>query len=182
MSSPYIGEIRAVGFNFAPPGWLTCNGQLLSINQYPALYTLIGTSYGGNGQTTFAIPDLRSRVMPHAQAGAPGLSSYILGQTGGAETVTLTSNQLPAHTHNYSLGMAATTAGSLSDDPAGKRPAATSNNTYASSAQSGKNLAASAVTGSLANAGGGQAHSNIQPVLALNYIICADQGAYPPQP
>lgn len=179
MATPYIGEIRAVGFNYPPVDWLSCDGQSYPISQYSALYNLIGTIYGGDGVTTFKVPDLRGRVMPHAQS-SPVLSSYTLGQTGGQETVTLNSNQLPAHGHGYAVGLATTTAGPLSDDPAGKRPGTTSANTYASAPQSGKNLAASAMTGTMTATGGGQAHSNVQPVLALNFIICAE-GIYPPQ-
>ena len=98
MASPFIGQITLFAGNFAPRGWAFCNGQLLSIAQNTALFSILGTTYGGNGQTTFALPDLRGRVPVHAGQG-PGLSNYDLGQQGGAESVTLTTAQMPAHTH-----------------------------------------------------------------------------------
>src|SRR5919109_3928213 len=98
MSDPYVAEIRIFPFNFAPRGWAFCNGQLLPISQNTALFSLLGTTYGGNGQTTFALPDLRGRV-PISSSQGPGLSNYDLGEIGGFESVTLTTNQLPAHTH-----------------------------------------------------------------------------------
>src|SRR5215213_5449370 len=98
MSEPFVGEIRIVGFNFAPRGWAMCNGQILPIAQNTALFSLLGTTYGGNGQTTFALPDLRSRVPIHFGQG-PGLSNYDLGQVSGTESDTLIVNNLPAHTH-----------------------------------------------------------------------------------
>jgi len=184
MSTPYLGEIRAVGFTFAPVGWATCNGQLLDIPSNDALFYLLGTTYGGDGVNTFALPDLRSRVAVGAQAGTagPGLSSYPLGSVGGTENVTLNSNQLPVHGHPYALPLAGTTAGTLSTDPTNRLPGGTgANNTYAAAA-SGKNMAANAVANAVvAAAGSSQAHSNIQPVLALNYIICTE-GIFPPQP
>lgn len=174
----YIGEIRTVGFNFTPVNWVACNGQSLPISQYQALFQLIGTTYGGDGVNTFNVPDLRGRVMPHTRGGA-GLTNYIAGQTGGQETVTLNTTQIPVHQHPYSVGLAASTSGTLSDDPAGRRPGVTKNNTYAGSSQIGKNLATNALSTTVAAAGGNQPHSNIQPVLSLNFIMCAE-GIYPP--
>ncbi len=101
---PYIGQIQAFGFNFAPVGWAQCNGQLLPIAQYQALFSLLGTTYGGDGQTTFALPDLRGRSIVHYGSG-PGLSPVQLGQNGGHETVTLTINQLPSHNHAVSVAV-----------------------------------------------------------------------------
>jgi len=98
MSEPFVGEIRMFGFNFAPQGWALCNGQLLPISQNTALFSLLGTTYGGDGRTTFALPDMRSRV-PVCQGQGPGLSPYAEGQAGGAETVTLAATQMPGHTH-----------------------------------------------------------------------------------
>src|SRR5687767_9318635 len=95
---PFLGQIQAFGFNFAPRGWAQCQGQLLAINTNTALFSLLGTTYGGNGQTTFALPDFRGRTMV-GQGQGPGLSAYTIGQVGGTESVTLTSNNLPAHTH-----------------------------------------------------------------------------------
>src|SRR5215213_5859350 len=98
MADPYIGEIRMFAGNFAPRGWALCNGQLLSISQNTALFSLLGTMYGGNGQTTFALPDLRGRVPLHFGQG-PGLSNYVEGEVGGTETVTLTTGEMPSHNH-----------------------------------------------------------------------------------
>src|SRR5205809_813731 len=98
MQDPWLGEIALVAFNFAPQGWAFCNGQILSINQNTALFSLLGTQYGGDGQTTFALPDLRSRV-PLCFGQGPGLSNYSIGITGGTEGVTLNSQQMPAHSH-----------------------------------------------------------------------------------
>jgi microcystin-dependent protein len=98
MSNPYVGEIRMFGGNFAPIGWAFCNGQLLPISEFETLFNLIGTTYGGDGQSTFAVPDLRGRAMIHQGTG-PGLSTYVIGQAAGVEQVTLTTNQIPAHTH-----------------------------------------------------------------------------------
>lgn len=180
MSTPYLGEIRVVGFNYPPAGWATCNGQLLSISQNNALYALLGTTYGGDGVNTFGVPNLSGRVAVGAQNGAPGpgLSSYPLGTIGGVENVTLNATQLPIHGHPYSVPLAGSTAGTISNNPAGNLPGAASGS-YAGAAGGG-NLAANAVTGTVGVAGDNQPHSNIQPVLALNFII-ATEGIYPPQ-
>src|SRR5437016_6623328 len=98
MSSPYVGQLLLVPYNFAPVGWALCNGQLLAIAENDTLFTLIGTTYGGDGVTTFALPDLQSRVPIH-QGQGPGSSNYVIGQNGGSETITLTSNQMPVHSH-----------------------------------------------------------------------------------
>jgi microcystin-dependent protein len=176
MSTPYVGEIRAVGFNFAPVDWAACNGQLLPISEYEVLYTLLGTTYGGDGQNTFALPRLNSRVVVGTGQG-PGLSPYPLGTTGGVESVTLTTTQMPAHGHPYSVPLAASTTGTVGNNPAGKLPG-TADGTYTGAAD-GTSLAANAVTATVGVAGGSQPHPNIQPVLALNYIICTN-GIYPP--
>jgi microcystin-dependent protein len=183
MSTPYLGEIRAVGFTFAPVGWATCNGQLLAISEYDALYALLGTTYGGDGQNTFGVPNLQSRVSPGAQGGqaGPGLSQYPLGATGGVENVTLLTTQMPQHTHNYSTPIGATTAGTATNTPAANLPGPSSTALYSDTATAGRNLATNAVTGQVQVAGGSQPHSNVQPVLALNYIICT-QGIFPSQP
>lgn len=164
---PFIGEIQLVAFNFTPKGFLPCDGSLLPINQYQALYSLLGTIYGGDGRTTFALPDLRGRVPIHYGPG-PGLSNYNIGQTGGSETVTLTTNQIPQHNHSIPVNSGVGTT----DTPTGmyiaknsegvKQFAATSDNT-------------AKPTGT---AGAGQPHNNIQPYCAINYIICVN-GIYP---
>lgn len=174
---PLLGTIIIFAGNFAPVGYAFCDGSLLSIQQNAALYSLLGTTYGGNGTTNFALPDLRSRVPVGAGQGQ-GLSNYSPGQTGGAENVTLSANQIPSHTHaaacNTSPGTQASPAGAVwAEGPGGK--GTTSPNQYA--ADSNGTMAASAI----GSAGGGQAHTNIQPVLALNYII-ATQGVFPSRP
>jgi microcystin-dependent protein len=110
MSEPFVGEIRMFGFGFAPQGWALCDGQLLPINQNTALFSLLGTTYGGDGRTTFALPDLRSRV-PVGQGQGPGLSSYAEGQASGAETVTLAASQMPGHTHQVKASSSAAGSG-----------------------------------------------------------------------
>ena len=163
MATPYIGEIRCCGFNFAPAGWAACNGQLTAISQNAALFNLIGTTYGGDGQNTFALPNLQSRVPIHQ--GSFAGSNYVLGQIGGVETVTLTTPELPAHTHAITATSNAATL---------KRPVT---NTFYAASSSGNNfyesgttlpaLASNTVTG----AGSGQPHSNLQPYLTLNWCI-----------
>jgi microcystin-dependent protein len=164
VAEPFIGQIILVGFNFPPRGYALCNGQLLSIAQNTALFSLLGTMYGGNGQTTFALPDLRGRVPNHAGQG-PGLSSYTQGQVGGVETVALTSAQLAPHTHSQP----ATAGDETTNRPNGAVPAR--GGVYANTPD-GSNLAAST------SAGGGQPHTNVQPYLTLNYCI-ALEGIYP---
>lgn len=182
MSTPYIGQIIAVGFNFTPVGYLPCDGSLVSIADYDVLFMLLGTTYGGDGVNTFGLPRLNSRVTVGSQnsAAGPSLSAYPLGQTGGVESATLLATQLPTHTHPFSGTIAAATGGTKTNDPAGKFPGTASEAMYAGTAATAT-LAADALTGTAAPAGGNQPHSNIQPVLALNYII-ASEGIFPPQP
>lgn len=137
MPDPFIGEIRMFGFGFAPQGWALCNGQLLPIAQNAALFSLLGTTYGGDGQTTFALPDLRSRV-PVGQGQGPGLSNYGQGQAGGAETVTLAAAQMPGHTHPVE----ASTSPADSGQPAGRTLARSAGHTY--TARSGTSTAMNA--------------------------------------
>jgi microcystin-dependent protein len=171
MAEPYIGEIKIVAFNYAPKGWATCSGQTLSIQQNTALFSLLGTTYGGNGVQTFALPNLQSRVPVHFGQG-PGLSDYTLGQTGGAETVTLTSTQMPTHTHLLN----GTTGTANKRPPAGHTFAADTAsiaNFYAAPANQ-LALAAPSVT----TAGGSQPHANLQPYLAVLFCI-ALVGVFP---
>lgn len=168
MSEPFIGEIRMVGFNFAPRGWALCNGQLLSIAQNTALFSLLGTTYGGNGQTTFALPDLRGRVPLHFGQ-APGLSPYQIGQAGGSETVTLLLPQIPAHNH----GLLASNSEADNATPDGRLLAQAREVTYTSgTANTQMNPQAIAPTG------GSQPHPNLQPYLTINFVI-AVQGIFP---
>ncbi|MDM7855481.1 phage tail protein [Cellulomonas alba] len=162
MSEQYLGEIRLMAFNFPPKGWAFCNGAILSIQQNQALFSLLGTTYGGNGQTTFALPDLRGRVPVHASG------QFTLGQVGGTEQVTLTQNELPPHTHAaQAVPAQATTA-----DPTNAVWAATAAPHYAAGAQSV--MAASAV----APVGGTQPHPNMPPYLTVSFAISL-QGIYP---
>jgi microcystin-dependent protein len=171
MSNPYIGEIRLCGFSFAPVGWAFCNGQLLSISQYQALFALIGTTYGGDGVSTFGLPNLQSRVPIHQGTGA-GLSTYLIGQTGGSEGVTLNTQQMAQHNHLANVSTAFGTTGSpangiLGTTNSGSAPSPTAGNLDFISSASNATLANNA----LGPAGGSQAHTNIQPGLVVNFVI-----------
>ncbi len=156
MAQPYVGEIRMFAGNFAPAGWMFCEGQLLPISENETLFQLIGTTYGGDGESTFALPDMRGRIPIHQGNG------FILAETGGAEEITLTVNQIPAHTHTL-LG---------SKDPANARSATgqilgrTAAEAYASEVTA-QQLSPAAITPT----GGSQPHTNFQPYLCVNYII-----------
>lgn len=168
MAEPFVGEIRMFGGNFAPRGWAYCDGQLLSISQNDALFSLLGTVYGGDGRTTFGLPDMRGRVPIHQGSGA-GLSPRRLGATGGAESVILTANQVADHTHTISA-----TTNSASDTlPTNKTLATAGANIYGSGTQS--TLADSAVGNS---PGSSQSHTNLMPTMCVNFII-ALFGIYP---
>jgi microcystin-dependent protein len=160
MSSPYIGEIRLFGGNFAPQNWAFCDGQLIAISQNDALFTLIGTTYGGDGQSTFALPDLRGRVPNHMGTSNTG-STYFIGQSGGVETVTLTTAQIPAHAHTVE---ASPNAGSQAG-PGGALLAG-GVSMYSPSAPN-VSVAPAAVHAT----GGSQPHSNFQPYLCVAFII-----------
>lgn len=167
---PFIGQIQLFGFGWAPVGWAVCAGQLLSISQNTALFSLLGTTYGGDGRTTFGLPDLRGRV-PLGFGQGPGLSDYELGQAAGEEAVTLTTGQLPAHNH----GMQGSGSAS-SKSPANLVPAFTSaGSSYG--AGDGTQMAGNFS----ANQGGSQAHDNMQPYLTACYCI-AVEGIYPSRP
>jgi len=185
-----VGQIILVGFNFAPNGWAMCNGQLMAIAEFDTLFNLIGTTYGGDGETTFGLPDLRGRV-PIAQGQGPGLSSYVIGQEGGVETVTVTVAQTPQHTHTIDpatltatarckngLGNQQTPVGNV---PAGEAADATL--PYSNAAPNG-NMASGAVvmsgTVTAATTGGSLPHDNLQPYLAMNYCISLF-GVFPTQ-
>lgn len=175
MGTPFIGEIRPVGFNFPPVGWLLCNGQLLSISEYETLYVLLGTTYGGDGQNTFGLPNLQSRLPLHVGNDGSG-NAYVLGQNSGQETVTLNVNQLGAHTHAFQ----GSTSGATAAIPAtGSYLASNSNQpVYTTDTASLTPLANNAIA-----PGGGNnlPHDNLMPYLCVNFII-AVQGIYPPQP
>jgi len=175
---PFVGEIRAIGFNYAPNNWAFCQGQLMPINRYTALFSLLGTTYGGDGRTTFALPDLRGRLIVHPGQGG-GLSRYTLGQVSGTENTTLLVTQLPAHTHGLGsdLAVGATTAVGSVASPAGSVPAL-NGSVQRYSSTSDTLMATTSVTGTAAATGGSTPHSNIMPYLSLNYII-ALAGIFP---
>lgn len=175
MSNPFVGEIRLFGFGRVPTGWQACNGSLLSIAEYEILYTLLGTTYGGDGQNTFAVPDLRGRVPLH-QGQGPGLSNYVIGQISGTETVTLANTQVPAHSHPVS----ATSAAAASLSPG---------NTFLPGAVSGDVFYATDLTGATAAGmsaqstsatGGSLPHENTMSTLTVQYCI-AWSGIFPQQ-
>lgn len=169
MSEPFIAEIRIFAGNFAPRGWAFCNGQLLPVAQNTALFSLIGTTYGGDGRTTTALPNLQGRAPMHPGQG-PGLTARRLGESGGSDGITLSEAQMPSHTHTAAVhGQPGDQA-----DPAGRSLAASGDGSVYASAQNLISMGASAVTA----AGGGQPHNNMQPFLALNFII-ALVGLYP---
>jgi microcystin-dependent protein len=174
MSEPYIAEIRIVAFNFAPRGWAFCDGQLLPISQNTALFSLIGTTYGGDGRTTTALPDLQDRAPVHPGRG-PGLTSRKLGQKVGSSTVTLTEAQVPSHTHTpWQNGIDPPTT----QDPSGNWPSRHFDSTLEFVYKQNPTLDATFNSAQVATTGGGQAHDNMQPYLGLNYVI-ALVGTYP---
>ena len=165
MAEPFLAEIRIVSFNFAPKGWATCNGQFLPINQNQALFSLLGTTYGGNGQTTFALPDLRARVPMHFG------NKHTLGEKAGEQTHTLSISEMPMHLHMLN---ATSVEGTTAIPGNGV--------TLAGSKNYEQYRAATNLTtmqpGSVTNVGGSQAHDNMQPYLVLNFVI-ALQGIFP---
>ncbi len=167
--TPYLGEIRYVGFSFAPQGWALCNGQLLSIAQNTALFTLLGTTYGGDGKTTFALPDMRGRV-PVATGQGVNLTDRVIGSTGGQESVTLTGPQMPKHRH----ALKAVSGAGNSKAPSGNALANSSTVAIYSNQAPDVTLQAASMT----SQGSGQPHENMQPFLAVTCII-ALQGIYP---
>jgi microcystin-dependent protein len=156
MSQPFVGEIRMFAGNFAPVGWAFCDGALMPISENDVLFELIGTTYGGDGQSTFAMPDLRGRVPVHAGNG------YVVGETGGVESVTLTINQIPSHGHQQ---VASTDVATLSS------PANTLTGQAASKPYRVPGAIVAMTAGLLAATGGSQSHDNMQPYVAINYII-----------
>jgi len=165
VSTPYLGQLALVSFNFAPRGWALCNGQILSIAQNTALFALLGTTYGGDGQTTFALPNLQGRVPVHQG------SDFVMGAEGGAETVTLTLAEIPGHAHLFgSVNQASTTAPS-GDAFASKPRGGVARFT-------GPGAAFQISDGPLSSTGGNQPHNNMQPYLTLSWVI-ALQGIFP---
>lgn len=165
MSQPYVGEIRMFAGNFAPAGWMFCEGQLLPISEYETLFNLIGTTYGGDGQSTFELPDLRGRLPLHQGNG------FTLGQTAGSETVTLTTAQIPVHTHPA----LATTNGNTASQPSGNL-LAQGPDIYEPNTAGNATMAAN----SISSVGGSQPHDNVQPYLCISFIISLF-GVFPSQ-
>ena len=177
---PFIGQIVETSFNFAPQGWALCNGQLLAISEYDALFSLLGTTYGGNGQTTFALPDLRGRMALHPGQG-PGLPRYVQGEVSGSPTTTLTVSNLPPHNHTIQASSAAGTQSNPANafpananvipergaDPIGVKAHASNSNTAMN-------------PGMVGVAGGGQPFNNMPPYLAVYHVISLE-GIYPPR-
>jgi microcystin-dependent protein len=174
VSSPYVGEIRMFGGNFAPQGWMFCEGQLLPITENETLFNLIGTTYGGDGQTTFALPDLRGRVPVHMGQGS-GLTSRTIGESAGEERVTLTANQVPAHTHalQASSGAATTT------NPSGAVWASGTGAQFSDQALDAPPMQQSP-TPAIQPTGGNQPHDNMLPYLCVSFIISLF-GVFPSQ-
>lgn len=172
MAEPFVGEIRMFAGNFAPSGWAFCDGQLLAISQNDALFSLLGTIYGGDGRTTFGLPDMRGRIPIHAGTG-PGLTARALGAKGGVEAVTVTVDQLPSHDHTP---VQASGSAASERDPAGNVFAETDRDQYFEAPDAGDivNLSASAILTS----GGDQDHANLMPFQCIHFII-ALFGIYP---
>lgn len=176
MSEPFIAEIRAFGFNFPPRGWATCDGQLMPISQNSALFALVGTLYGGNGTSNFALPDLKGRVPMHPNQG-PGLSPRTLGENGGAEQVTLVVNEMPAHAHALMV------SNEIGEDrkPSGELLARSTGGPLYGPVPAQPASLVSMAPSMVQPAGGGQPHNNMMPFQVLNFCI-ALQGIFPPRP
>jgi microcystin-dependent protein len=173
VSSPFVAEVRVFGFNFAPTGWAQCNGQLLPLSQNTALFSLLGTMYGGDGKSTFALPNIQANCVLGPGQGS-GLSLYDVGQTGGTEAVTLLDSEMPAHNHN---AMVSITPGTLKAPGAANALARSVNgNMYKTGAPNGQNMNFQNLT----IAGASLPHNNVMPSLVLNYCI-AMQGVFPPR-
>lgn len=180
---PFIGQIQAFAFNYAPQGWAKCDGTLLSIAQYQALFSLIGTTYGGDGRTTFALPDLRGRVALHQGAG-PGLSNRPIGQHSGSETTTLNVTNMPSHNHmatgTVKAYFAPPTGGGTSNNPNGSNfSGASGTNIYTTQAPNGT-MSAENVEVVVGNNGGNLPFNNMEPFLVVNWCIALD-GIFPPR-
>ena len=170
MSDPFLGEIKIFGFNYAPRNWAMCNGQLLPINQNQALFSLLGTTYGGNGQQTFALPDLRSRTPMHEGNG------HVLGERAGSEAVTITQSQMPQHVHLLTGNNAQSVNNGLQDDPITRYWANAGKTIFNTGANPNDVMSPNTV----ANVGGSQPHENRSPFLTLNFCI-ALIGIFPSQ-
>jgi microcystin-dependent protein len=173
MSDQFVGEIRIVGFNFAPRGWAFCNGTIMAIRQNTALFSLLGTNYGGDGRVTFALPNLQGAATIGAGQG-PGLTERVVGEAGGSATVALIAQQIPIHTHVSACNSAGNQSSPSSHACATAKVQRQTINLYSSTTNAAMNAASQAVVG------GSQPHNNMPPHLALNFCI-ALQGIYPPR-
>jgi microcystin-dependent protein len=176
MSQPYVGEIRAFGFSRTPSGWFPCDGRLLSIADYQVLYTLLGTTFGGDGVTTFGVPDLRGRTPVH-WGSMPGGNTYVLGEKAGTETVTLTIQQIPAHTH---MMVATSQVGTTITPGSAVVPSAVGNSDTMFIPDLTSAVAAVMDTESVSFTGGSQPHENCAPTLTVSFCISAF-GVFPSQ-
>lgn len=174
MSDQYLGEIRIFAGNFAPKDWALCNGQLMPISQNTALFSLLGTTYGGDGRTTFALPDLTGKA-PMQQGSTPGLTERALGEVGGSKTVTLLINEMPAHTHAPATVAIGNTTSPVNATWAGIVQGRGATPMYGTTPNTQMNPAAIGVSG------GSQPHNNLQPYLGLNFVISLT-GVFPPRP
>jgi microcystin-dependent protein len=175
MADPFVAEIRIFPFNFAPKGWAWCDGQLLPLSQNTALFSLLGTTYGGNGKSNFALPDLEGRAPMHPGQG-PGLSLHDLGETGGSETVSLLESEIPAHSHAMRASNDAAATNAPSPAVMVSRPFGRGNNMFVTTNAPLEMMNPTA----LAPAGGDQPHNNLQPYLTF-YFAIALQGVFPPR-
>lgn len=174
MADPFVAEIRIFPFNFAPSGWAFCNGQLLPISQNTALFSLLGTTYGGNGKSNFALPNLQGNV-PLGPGQGPGLSNRVLGESAGSATVTLLASEMPSHNHS----LVAANEAAISNLPTGNlpaRPFGRGSNLYTTATSPPATMATEAIV----QTGSSQPHNNLMPYLALNFCI-ALQGVFPPR-
>ena len=170
MATPFLGQLMAAGFGFAPRGWVLCNGQTMGITQYAALFSLLGTTFGGNGTTTFLLPDLQGRI-PISSGQGLGLNNYVLGQAGGETGVVLFSNQVPGHSHMVVAS---------SNSPSVKPPTGNALASNLGMYTSGQSPSTAMNGGSVAKTGGSQPHPNQQPFLVINWCI-ALSGIFPSQ-
>ncbi|MBB4098242.1 phage tail protein [Sphingomonas kyeonggiensis] len=175
MSDPFVAEIRIFPFNFAPRSWAFCNGQLMPISQNTALFSLLGTFYGGDGKVTFSLPDMQGRAAMHPGQG-PGLSQRVFAEQGGSDRVTLLQSDIPSHAHALQAAGNNATQGTLTNNAA----LGTTAGGALYQTQTGTNLVPMS-TNALAPVGGDQSHNNMQPYLTLNFCICL-QGIFPPRP
>ena len=178
MAQPYVGQIMIIGCNFAPAGWMLCAGQLLPISEYETLFQLIGTTYGGDGQSTFGLPDLQGRVPLHMGTGN-GLSTYAIGQNGGVESVTLNTQQIPTHNHLSQISSNPASAGAPGNNILANEAIGLGQATCFSYGSFGGTQSTLAPA-TLGNTGGNQPHENRQPLLVLNFIISLF-GVFPSQ-